>query len=66
MKTVNGYSIEELCNENKQIFLNTQEGVQLSIFVENGITFVLLPFGNKIGDPKDHGHLSSGFTVIPK
>lgn len=66
MKSINLYSIEELCNEHKQIIIKTQEGVQISISVEHGMTFVLLPFGNKTTSPEEYGKMSTGIAVIPK
>jgi hypothetical protein len=65
MKQVWKFNLNELCGKEKQIILETQEGVELSILVENGVTLVLLPFGNKTVTPKKYGHLSSGIVVLP-
>lgn len=66
MKEINSYTIDELCNEHKEINLRTQEGIELNIIVENGITFVLLPFGNDTEKPEKYGHLSKGIAIMKK
>lgn len=65
MKEINAYVLDELCNKHEHIMITTQEGVQLSIFIKNGLTFVLLPFGNEVDTPENYGELSSGIVVKP-
>jgi len=66
MIIINSYKLDELCNEHKQICIETQNGVMLSISVEHGVTLVLLPFGNKTEQPESFGHLSKGIAIKPE
>lgn len=52
--TVNSYSIEELCNENKQIIIRSQKGIEIGITPTKEGTELRFYFGNEV--QKKFGH----------
>ena len=59
-KIIKTYSIEELCNENKQIIINTQAGVSIGLEKCAKGTRIVLYF------PNDVVECMMGFMVYPK
>ena len=45
---IKAYTLDELCNENKQIIIDTQEGVRISIEVTHEGTRLYYAFGNEV------------------
>ena len=64
MKVLNSYTIEELCNKNKCIIINSNKGTSITIEESNGITFIYFCFGNKYKKAKNYGILTPGIAVI--
>lgn len=60
-KTIIRYTLDELCNENKQIIIAPQEGVEIGIEKTPYGTRIYLYFGNEV-----ERESNSSFLVKPK